>query len=246
MPEPFRSRSEFRNCYENEAKNYDAVRGDTPDGALIAAMEADFLQKSLEIGIKSEASVLEVGCGTGRILLELAERGIKCFGIDPAKNMISELSTKHDTRFPQLKRHLCVGEMENIPFANNTFDGVYTVNVLQWLPGHYTNSVVEMHRVVKRGGRIIMDFPNRFSFWRTVKKLIVPFSHERNKTFKYSELKNNFDELSKGQYEIESRFSYPQRIYRYSFFRYLAPLIENKMGMPFRLRGKFFVIITKR
>ena len=245
MPNPFIQKSDFKNHYEIEATKYDTARIGTRDGAWVTAVEVDFLWKNLQLEIGKK--VLEAGCGTGRILLPLAKKGLRCFGIDPARNMLSVLLTKSANK--ALKSYICISDAEDIPFADDTFDGVYTLNLLQWLPGSYEKSFAEMYRVANKNARIIMDFPNRYSFWRCLKaplSLIVPSLRVCNKTFRLSELRKSLDRLCKGQYVIKSRFSYPQKIHRYSFGRYLGPLLENKLRLPFQLRGKFYVIVTKQ
>jgi len=245
MSKPFIQKSDFKNHYEIEATKYDIARSGTSDGAWVAAVEVEFLQENLKL--ETGKKLLDAGCGTGRILLPLSKSGLLSFGIDPAQNMLSTLLTKSANKALQI--HLCISDIEDIPFIDDTFDSVYTLNVLQWLPGSYEKSFAELYRVAKKNARIIMDFPNKYSLWRFLKaplSLVVPSLQIRNKTFKLSELRKSFNQLCKGQYLIKSKFSYPQKIYRYSFVRYLAPLLENKLRLPFQLRSKFYVIITKK
>ena len=54
-----------------------------------------YLSKLLKIMKKGER-VLELGCGTGKILLELLERGIFAEGLDVSKSMIEKLKSKNN------------------------------------------------------------------------------------------------------------------------------------------------------
>ena len=49
--------------------------------------EVDFIVR--ELGLHGGASVLDVGCGTGRHSLELARRGFRCTGIDQSEEMLA-------------------------------------------------------------------------------------------------------------------------------------------------------------
>ena len=54
--------------------------------------EVDFLIKELEL--ESGASVLDIGCGTGRHAIELAQRGYVVTGVDISAGMLSEAKEK--------------------------------------------------------------------------------------------------------------------------------------------------------
>ena len=62
---------------------YAIIRDSSGDAAFYQSMaEAD------------EGPLLELGCGTGRILLKVAETGIACVGIDASEEMLNVLSEK--------------------------------------------------------------------------------------------------------------------------------------------------------
>ncbi len=55
---------------------------------------AKYVSALLKI-IQPGSSVLELGCGTGEILIPLAENGIACEGVDSSKEMIEKLRKKN-------------------------------------------------------------------------------------------------------------------------------------------------------
>jgi SAM-dependent methyltransferase len=93
--------------------------------------------------------VLDVGCGSG-LFGHLAEkRGAQVAGIDAAEGMIAvarERTPSADFR---------VGEMEELPFADDSFDVVTGFNSFQFAadPVH---ALREARRVTKPGGRVVM------------------------------------------------------------------------------------------
>jgi ubiquinone/menaquinone biosynthesis C-methylase UbiE len=64
------------------ARNYDGVYSidRTPSG------DADFYR---DLARESGGPVLELGCGTGRVLLPIAREGIECVGLDASPEMLS-------------------------------------------------------------------------------------------------------------------------------------------------------------
>lgn len=236
----FKTKSDFIKHYEKEAKVYDSVREKTTDGLWVTNQELSFLFDNLKL--RQGSMVLEAGCGTGRILLPLAIKGYRCFGIDPSQQMLIMAHEKDVNRC--LEGRLLVGDIENIPFPDDTFDGVYTVNVLQWLPSGYDKSFHEMYRVAKNNARLIMDFPNNNSLWRIIKRAIN-WKKESNKAFSYEELENTFKNLANNDFIIKSQFSYPQKFFKYNLLQLLASFIEKMCPLPMKLRGKFYVVVTK-
>lgn len=106
----------------------------------------------LQCGIKDADHILDVGCGSGIITRELAllTRG-KVTGIDNSSDMIKvakELLKNVENV------HLQVGNGEQLPFEDNTFD-VTTCNlVLMW--SHHPQQIVdEMTRVTKKDGLVL-------------------------------------------------------------------------------------------
>ena len=70
------------------AERYDAELGAWGDAAVVAAT-ADFLAD-----LAGGGSALELGIGTGRIALPLAERGVTVHGIDLSEDMVAQLRVK--------------------------------------------------------------------------------------------------------------------------------------------------------
>jgi ubiquinone/menaquinone biosynthesis C-methylase UbiE len=236
----FKTRNDFISHYEEEAEVYDDAREKTVDGLWITNHEICFLLNNLKL--RKESMVLEVGCGTGRILLPLARKGYKCFGIDPSRQMLAIAEKKDVDGF--LKGHLFVGDIESIPFPDNTFDALYTANVLQWLPNGYEKSFHEMHRVAKNNAKVILDFPNTNSLWRIIKRA-VNWTEEAHNTFSYRELEISFKKLANSKFIIKSQFSYPQNLFKYNILQHITSFIEKMLPLPMKLRSKFYVVVTK-
>jgi SAM-dependent methyltransferase len=73
---------------ESVAAHYDASAGEEFEPAVIAAT-VDFLAP-----LAGDGAALELGIGTGRIALPLAERGVPVHGIDLSEEMVARLKEK--------------------------------------------------------------------------------------------------------------------------------------------------------
>jgi ubiquinone/menaquinone biosynthesis C-methylase UbiE len=110
------------------------------------------------------ASVLDVGCGTGDDVLALAKlvgSGGRVVGIDNSAAMIAEAHGKQaDTG---VMAEFAVGSVYQLDFPDNTFDGVRADRVFQHLADREA-ALAELIRVTKPGGRILLFDPD----WETL------------------------------------------------------------------------------
>jgi ubiquinone/menaquinone biosynthesis C-methylase UbiE len=99
--------------------------------------------------------ILEVGCGKGRFIREVAKRNALCTGIDPSERFIQEAKAKNKCTF--LK-----ASATRLPFDSGAFDTVFSVEVIEHLPD-LEGFFKEAARVLKDGGSLIIVDRNKFS-----------------------------------------------------------------------------------
>jgi SAM-dependent methyltransferase len=118
-----------------------AARGESIHG------EADFVCRFRPV------SVLDAGCGTGRVAIELARRGIDIVGVDVDDSMLASARAKA----PDLE--WITADLVDVDLAR-TFDVVVMPgNVMIFLaPGTEPEVVANMARHVARDGRLIAGF----------------------------------------------------------------------------------------
>jgi len=96
---------DHRDAYETAefAEVYDAVYGDRDDLGFWRAMAA----------LAGGGPLLEIGCGTGRVLLALARAGHEVTGLDLSASMIERARLKLSAEAPEVRDrvHLVVGDM---------------------------------------------------------------------------------------------------------------------------------------
>lgn len=152
--------STVRTAYTGAAaSSYDQRRFTTPQGRAFAALESERLRENAR-DLPVPSTVLEVGCGTGRFLVELAEIGHDVTGIDPSADMAALTGDKL-ARFDTAR--VLVGEGADLPFEAESFDLVYAIRVLNQVESEaYARRVIhEMLRVTRPGGRVLVEFATR-------------------------------------------------------------------------------------
>jgi ubiquinone/menaquinone biosynthesis C-methylase UbiE len=97
--------------------------------------------------------VLDVGCGTGFLALQLAELGHRAAGADFSENMIERARAKAVER--SLDVRFDVADAENLPYDDSTVDLVIERHVVWTLPDP-TGALIEWRRVLRPGGRLIL------------------------------------------------------------------------------------------
>jgi ubiquinone/menaquinone biosynthesis C-methylase UbiE len=121
------------------AERYDDLR--PPDSELLDGL--------IERGGLLEAHrVLDVGCGTGTLIAELAARGVRAFGVDTSPQML-EIARR---KVPHAGFKLA--EAERLPFKDASFDRVTFVLSVHLVdrPGAFA----EARRVLTSEGRLLI------------------------------------------------------------------------------------------
>lgn len=110
----------------------------------------------VEIGkITSGDRVLEIGCGTGLFTRKVAERtGAHITGVDVSAGLLA--AARKLTSSPRIE--FVEGDAMHLPFEEGTFDVVFGSSVLHHLD--FDQSLAEIFRVLKRGGRMVFAEPN--------------------------------------------------------------------------------------
>ena len=101
--------------------------------------------------------VLDVATGTGDVAFKLAPKTEKVTGIDIASNMI-DLANKKKDKKKSLNVDFLVGDAENLPFEDSTFD-VITISYGYRNISDQPKALKEFNRILKKEGRLfILEF----------------------------------------------------------------------------------------
>jgi ubiquinone/menaquinone biosynthesis C-methylase UbiE len=106
-------------------------------------------------------NVLEIGCGLGTDGAQFARAGANYTGVDLTEAAV-ELARKRFELF-DLSGTFRTADAENLDFADESFDLVYSHGVLHHTPDT-VRAVHEVHRVLKPGGRAVVMLYHRDSY----------------------------------------------------------------------------------
>jgi ubiquinone/menaquinone biosynthesis C-methylase UbiE len=119
-------------------------------------------------------TVLDVGCGTGALLMMIHERkrDAELFGVDISEEMIRVAQAKLGST-----ADLSVSESEELPFKSGSFDLVLCTFSFHHHP-NATTVFKEIRSVLSPTGRLIMADPLAPTPIRQVMNLLIPFRND--------------------------------------------------------------------
>lgn len=141
--------------YQQEAESYDATRFSCECNRLYDRISKEILYQFL----KDCKYVLDAGTGTGRFAIYLAQRGINVVAVDSSAEMVAVARQKARREGCHHRIQFIVGDVENLPLKDKSFDGVCCIIVLIHLACR-DYAVAELSRVLKPGGILVLDVPN--------------------------------------------------------------------------------------
>jgi ubiquinone/menaquinone biosynthesis C-methylase UbiE len=102
--------------------------------------------------------ILDLGCGTGHFSNYMRQRGYEVVGLDPSTKML-DFARKN---FPDIT--FVEGISSALPFEENTFDLIISIEVLRYLhPKDVEDSYTEVYRTLKKDGIFFVTHVNRFA-----------------------------------------------------------------------------------
>ena len=143
--------------YQRDIGDFDQRARDYEQGWR-GGMHEEIVQRTLGLALSfapSPRRVLDVGCGTGRLLRELGRlvpRAEELQGIDPAPSMV-EVAARLSAGDPRI--HIRQGFAEQLPFEDGTFDLLVTSTSFD----HWRDQLGglrECARVLEPGGRFVL------------------------------------------------------------------------------------------
>lgn len=97
-------------------------------------------------------TVLEAGCGAGRFTEVLLKKGAALVSAD-----LSDAVEVNQENFPQNDTHLVIqADINNMPFADESFDVVICLGVIQHTPDS-DKTIEDLYKLVKKGGTLVID-----------------------------------------------------------------------------------------
>jgi len=152
----------YDSAYANyELEAYRQIRIETYGEDLgqtswVTSQESGAIANHLDL--TTESSVLEVGCGSGKYALHLAQQaGCRMIGIDlnPHGIATANLLAKNQGLNSRVRFEVC-DAAKKLPFEASAFDAVFSNDALCHIPGR-ASVLAEIHRVLRPGGRLLFS-----------------------------------------------------------------------------------------
>ncbi|MSO56241.1 MAG: class I SAM-dependent methyltransferase [Acidobacteria bacterium] len=135
------------------AASFDARRFGGPIGQLLLDDQERVLARFL--GDVSGRRILDLGTGTGRAALALAQRGARVTGVDASSEMLNV--ARRRAADANLAIDFAEGDAHALAFPDRSFDSVVCLRVLMHVPD-WRRSISELCRVADR--RLVFDYPS--------------------------------------------------------------------------------------
>ena len=109
------------------------------------------------ISIKPDSCVLDIGCGGGKAVKEIASsvsKG-KVYGIDYSEDMVQLSKKVNDNLIKQSIVEIMYGTVSSLPFPDNMFDFATAFETYYFWPD-LINDLIEVKRVLKPGAFLLL------------------------------------------------------------------------------------------
>lgn len=151
--------AQAKTYYDDFSGWYERERGRGYHGML------DDLEMDVLAPYARGRDVLELGCGTGLILDRVAPIARSAKGIDLSEGMIDKAR--------QRGLDVVVGSVTELPYADASFDCVYSFKVLAHVPD-IGKAIAEAKRVTRPGGTMVLELYNPMSLRYLAKRIAGP------------------------------------------------------------------------
>jgi ubiquinone/menaquinone biosynthesis C-methylase UbiE len=161
----------FKQFYEKEASIYHDLRYETRYGKLFRQLHYGCMSELLG-PLDKELELLEVACGTGHTSALLAGLGFKSTACDLTPQMLAQ-ARQRVSKIDSSHVNFLEASAMKLPFSDAVFDVLVSTRFLHLFPPKEQEVVLtEMLRVLKPGGKILVDFDNWTSRWI----MMIPFA----------------------------------------------------------------------
>lgn len=153
--------NDIKKFFNKKAFNREQITENKP----IVAYEQKMRSKTVisMLSPKVNEKILEVGCGSGRDIVLIAQKGATCIGVDSSINMVKE--TQKELKNRNINGvTINLGDATQLMFPDEVFDKILCSEVIEHIPD-YEKAISEMARVLKPSGCLVLSTPNRNSIY---------------------------------------------------------------------------------
>ncbi len=149
--------------YNSDSSTYDDTRWVSKAGAHTASVQQRIVEELTADWRDSE--ILEVGPGTARFTIPMARKQNRMTLVDISSGMLNVAQTNlANEGLAACVAEAVQGSLYELPLEDARFDHAICLNVLSHLEDSAT-ALKELSRVVKPGGKLLINYPNLESFY---------------------------------------------------------------------------------
>ena len=157
--------------YETVARYYDAELGD----------RIDDLQMFSRLAGEYGDNIFDVGCGTGRVMLHLAQEGYQVDGIDDSREMLNRLDTRLKI-MPHLKEYVSYTEGDVLTYETDKKYNLVLLSYNALMHFHEQSTQIQLlsnlRKIVAEDGLLVLDLPNSGEVFATRESDAILFDRE--------------------------------------------------------------------
>ena len=114
----------------------------------------------VEQQLQPDSVILDIGCYTGTLISSLAQSGFQdVHGIDVDHSAVE----RGKTLYPQIESRILEYSGATLPFPSESFDVVTMFDVIEHIPEVDKFLSREVWRVLKKGGSLLFQTPNKYT-----------------------------------------------------------------------------------
>lgn len=160
--------------------------------------------------------ILEIGAGTGRDSFPLVALGAEVYQLDYSMNSLRIM--KRIAEEERMAVTIVGGDTFALPFKDGTFDAVFHQGLLEhFRPAKAEALLKENIRILKPGGLLCVDVPQRYHIYTVIKTLLIAVDQwfaGWERSFSVPELRREMERLGLTTVHIYGEWMYPSLFYR--------------------------------
>jgi len=141
----------------------------------------------------NSGNALDIGCGPGIFTQDLLDKNKRVFSVDLSIEMIKHAKQSVDAYQLGTNANFVVSDVSNICFSDREMDIILCIGVMCYLKDYHP-LLCEMHRVLKPGGKIIVQI-DKIKFPAVYKKFVPLYQYVKSRitSKKYDKLNFEFN-----------------------------------------------------
>ena len=178
-------------------------------GTVYQRRKEETLKWVADLQLPANAKIIDVGCGTGRTAVAIAQMGFSVCALDRVTAMLEQTQRHAAHAMVSSQVIPTLGDVSKLEFENNSFHLTVALGLLPWVSDP-AQALKEMLRVTRRDGFLILSSDNS----RRLNYLMDPIEHPI-----VTPLRRRVASLLRGARWLRRESTFPVRMFSPAQFR---------------------------